>query len=153
MEDRQCCRGKRQHWTRHRVCRSILLTTVALVLVFYPLIWLPMLRFTKAFEGHVLHLDNTLMQSKGIEIHELTYSDNELRISPVSSHGQATAQHTPASADVLPEPTPEPEMKEGPSVDEPAQSTDAHGFEWTVHEGVNFYRKAGSNDPWTEYQS
>ena len=131
----------------------ILLTTVALVLVFYPLIWLPMLRFTKAFEGHVLHLDNTLMQSKGIEIHELTYSDNELRISPVSSPGQATAQHTPASADVLPEPTPEPVVKDGPTVDVPAQSTDAHGFEWTVHEGVNFYRRAGSNDPWTKYEA
>lgn len=132
---------------------SILLTTVALVLVFYPLIWLPMLRFTKAFESHVLHLDNTLMQSKGIEIHELTYSDNELRISPVSSPGQATAQHTPASADVLPEPTPGPVVKDGPSVDVPAQSTDAHGFEWTVHEGVNFYRKAGSNESWTKYEA
>ena len=133
----------------------ILLTTVALVLVFYPLIWLPMLRFTKAFEGHVLHLDNTLMQSKGIEIHELTYSDNELRISPVSSHGQSTAHDTPLPKEDLPEPTPEPEpaMKEGPSIHEPAQSTDAHGFEWTVHGGVNFYRKAGSNEPWTKYEA
>ena len=63
--DRQCCPRKRQHWTRHCVCRVDFTATVALVLVFYPLIWLPMLRFTKAFEGHVLHLDNTLMQSKG----------------------------------------------------------------------------------------
>ena len=132
---------------------SILLTTVGLVLVFYPLIWLPMLRFTKAFEGHVLHLDNTLMQSKGIEIHELTYADNELRIAPLSSPNQTTVQHTPLVKEDMLAPTPEPAMKEGPSVDEPAQSTDAHGFEWTVHEGVNFYRKAGSNDPWTEYQS
>lgn len=130
----------------------ILLTTVALVLVFYPLIWLPMLRFTKAFEGHVLHLDNTLMQSKGIEIHELTYADNELRIAPLSSPNQTTGQDTPLPKEDMLEPTPEPAMKEGPSVDEPAQSIDAHGFEWTVHEGVNFYRKSGSNDPWTKYE-
>lgn len=133
----------------------ILLTTVFMVMTFYPLIWLPMLKFTKALEGHVLLLDNTLMQSKGIEIHELTYSDNELRISPVSSPGQATVQHTPVSAEVLPEATPKPEpaMKEGPSIHDPAQSTDAHGFEWTVHEGLNFYRKAGSNEPWTKYEA
>jgi len=132
---------------------SILLITVGLVMIFYPLVWLPMLKFTKAFEGHVLHLDNSLMQSKGIEIHELSYSDNELRIAPVSSPGQTAEQTTFIATEVSTESASLPAVKEAPSVDVPAQSTDDHGFEWTMHENENFYRKAGSNGPWTKYDA
>ena len=63
----------------------ILFLTLFLVLTFYPLIWLPMLKFTKSFESHVLELDNSLVKSKGIEIHNLTYLNNELRIIPAQN--------------------------------------------------------------------
>lgn len=63
----------------------ILFLTLFLVLLFYPLIWLPMLKFAKSFESHVLELDNSLVKSKGIEIHNLTYLNNELRIIPAQN--------------------------------------------------------------------
>ena len=55
----------------------ILFLTLFLVFFFYPLVWLPMLKFTKSFESHVRLLDDSLV-SKGIEIHNLTYENNEL---------------------------------------------------------------------------
>ena len=58
----------------------ILFLTLFLVFFFYPLVWLPMLKFTKSFESHVRLLDDSLVKSKGIEIHNLTYENNELRI-------------------------------------------------------------------------
>lgn len=125
----------------------ILVTTLGLVLVTYPLIWLPMLKFTKAFEGHVLHLDNTLMESKGIEIHELTYSENELRITPLKT--SSISENMP-SDDV--NATASNEVTLIPPQTHPAQSTDEHGFEWVTHEGAVFYRRAGSNDVWSRHQ-
>ena len=63
----------------------ILAYVAMIVLLFYPLIWVPMLKFAKSFESHVTLLDNSLVQSKGIEAHQLTYENNELRISPIDS--------------------------------------------------------------------
>lgn len=72
----------------------ILLMTIIFVLAFYPLIWLPMLKFTKSFESHVHLLDNSLVESKGIEVHQLTYNNNELRITPVHQTDQSNSSHS-----------------------------------------------------------
>ena len=152
----------------------ILILTLVFVLMFYPLIWLPMLKFTKAFESHVLKLDNSLVDSKGIEVHQLIYEDNQLRIMPVQNNVPAVIQNqTPMtqpistqmppqdpenSSSQLPPPRlesevlqpPPPMPASGPSLDTPAQSTDENGYEWLLHEGKNYYRFTGSNSPWQE---
>ena len=63
----------------------ILAYVTIIVLMFYPLIWVPMLKFAKSFESHVMLLDDSLVESKEIEVHQLTYENNELRISPIDS--------------------------------------------------------------------
>ncbi len=151
----------------------ILILTLMFVLMFYPLIWLPMLKFTKAFESHVLKLDNSLVDSKGIEVHQLIYDDNQLRIMPVKNNVPATVQNqipmpqpVPATASSQlppppldtglaqvaspPAPLPAPMQASGPSIDTPAQSTDENGYEWILHEGKNYYRLTASNSPWQE---
>lgn len=64
----------------------ILFFTTLLVYFTYSLIWIPILKFAKSFESHVLLLDNSLVKSKGIEIHQLSYEENELRITPVNDN-------------------------------------------------------------------
>ncbi|MGB1589572.1 MAG: hypothetical protein ACPHDO_04475, partial [Candidatus Poseidoniaceae archaeon] len=151
----------------------ILILTLMFVLMFYPLIWFPMLKFTKAFESHVLKLDNSLVDSKGIEVHQLIYDDNQLRIMPVKNNVPATVQNqipmtqpVPATASsqlppppldtgvaqvaAPPAPLPAPMPASGPSIDTPAQSTDENGYEWVLHEGKNYYRLTASNSPWQE---
>ena len=59
---------------------GILLFTLLLVYIFYPLVWLPIYKFAKSFESHVYNLDNSLVDSKGIEVHQLNYANNEPRL-------------------------------------------------------------------------
>lgn len=132
----------------------ILFITIFLVFLFYPLIWLPMLKFTKSFESHVMLLDNSLMQSKGIEIHNLDYKNNELTITPATSK---SINQDNFLSERITQPTPNQIMPENfdsnvPSPYAVAQKTDAHGYEWiTSGDGKNWYRKQGSNGKWTEF--
>ena len=133
----------------------ILLVTLFIVLTFYPLIWLPMLKFTKAFESHVLLLDNSLVKKKGIEVHQLTYDNNELRITPVRA-----PQETKPELDDPPVPisaaSPPAEMNmapSGPSIGTTSQSSDEHGFEWIHYNGKDYYRPIGQMIDWKEFQN
>ena len=71
---------------------NIFLFMVIVVLSFYPLVWLPLYKFVKSFESHVFLLDNSLVDSKGIEVHQLNYANNEEH-----DHACSTAQnHEPS---------------------------------------------------------
>lgn len=136
----------------------ILIVTIILVLAFYPLIWLPMLKFTKSFESHVLILDNSLVESKGIEVHQLTYENNELRIAPVHQTGQQNLFYSEEPIDnevqsISIEHVEAPLIDNGPPLDAISNNRDEHGFEWIVHEGNNYYRKSGTTGQWMKYES
>ena len=133
----------------------ILFLTLFLVLFFYPLVWLPMLKFTKSFESHVRLLDDSLVKSKGIEIHNLTYENNELRISPVKKellnvensinpNTKIEEQHNPLTQNV--------ESIIPPPASAVAQNTDQHGYEWfTTVDGKSWYRIQGTTEEWIEF--
>jgi len=137
---------------------TILVFTFILVFAFYPLIWLPMLKFTKSFESHVLLLDNSLVESKGIEVHQLTYDNNELRITPVHQSDQSNSPYSeePINNQVQPisiEHVEKPMIDVGPPIDAISNNRDEHGFEWVVHNGDNYYRKSNTTDQWMKYQN
>lgn len=137
---------------------QILLFNLLLVFSFYSLIWLPMLKFTKSFESHVLLLDNSLVESKGIEVHQLTYDKNELRITPVHQSDQSNSPYSeePINNQAQPisiEHVEEPRNDNGPPVDAISNNKDEHGFEWIVHDGENYYRKSGTSDQWIKYEN
>ena len=137
---------------------TILVFTFILVFAFYPLIWLPMLKFTKSFESHVLLLDNSLVESKGIEVHQLTYDNNELRITPVHQSDQSNPPYSeePINNQVQPisiEHVEKPMIDVGPPIDAISNNRDEHGFEWVVHNGDNYYRKSNTTDQWMKYQN
>lgn len=133
----------------------ILFLTLFLVFIFYPLVWLPMLKFTKSFESHVRLLDESLVKSKGIEIHNLTYENNELRISPVKKESlnvdnsiypntKIEEQHKPLIKTV--------ESIIPPHASAIAQKTDQHGYEWfTTVDGKSWYRIQGTTEEWIEF--
>ena len=134
----------------------ILLMTIILVLAFYPLIWLPMLKFTKSFESHVLLLDNSLVKSKGIEVHQLTYDNNELRITPLHQTVQSNPPHSEEPINKQAQPIPleyveQPMIDVGPPIDAVSNNKDEHGFEWIVHNGDNYYRKSDTTNQWMKY--
>ena len=136
----------------------ILVFTFILVFAFYPLIWLPMLKFTKSFESHVLLLDNSLVESKGIEVHQLTYDNNELRITPVHQSNQSNSPHSeePINNQAQPislEHVEKPMIDVGPPIDAISNNRDEHGFEWIVHNGDDYYRKSNTTDQWMKYQN
>jgi TM2 domain-containing membrane protein YozV len=136
----------------------ILVSTFILVFAFYPLIWLPMLKFTKSFESHVLLLDNSLVESKGIEVHQLTYDNNELRITPVHQSDQSNSPYSeePINNQAQPisiEHVEKPMIDVGPPIDAISNNRDEHGFEWVVHNGDNYYRKSNTTDQWMKYQN
>ena len=137
---------------------TILVFTFILVFAFYPLIWLPMLKFTKSFESHVLLLDNSLVESKGIEVHQLTYDNNELRITPVHQTDQSNLPHyeEPINNQAQPislEHMEKPMIDVGPPINAVSNNKDEHGFEWIVHNGDNYYRKSDTTDQWMKYQN
>lgn len=137
---------------------QILLFNLFLVFSFYSLIWLPMLKFTKSFESHVLLLDNSLVESKGIEVHQLTYDNNELRITPVHQSDQPNSPHSkePINNQAQPislEHVEKPMIDVGPPIDAISNNRDEHGFEWIVHNGDNYYRKSDTTDQWMKYQN
>ena len=137
---------------------TILVFTFILVFAFYPLIWLPMLKFTKSFESHVLLLDNSLVESKGIEVHQLTYDNNELRITPVHQSDQSNSPYSeePINNQAQPislEHVEKPMVDVGPPIDAISNNIDEHGFEWVVHNGDNYYRKSNTTDRWMKYQN
>lgn len=139
---------------------TILLITVLFVLFFYPLIWLPMLKFTKAFESHVILLDESLVKSKGIEVHQLTYEDNQLRIMPMKEGEGINIPQNLVEESPIAETTPPPIVSNppevpssAPSLDLVAQNTDENGYEWLEYEGKNYYRLIGSKSPWEEFQN
>ncbi|MBL6747777.1 MAG: hypothetical protein ISP85_02185 [Candidatus Poseidonia sp.] len=137
---------------------QILLFNLLLVFSFYSLIWLPMLKFTKSFESHVLLLDNSLVESKGIEVHQLTYDNNELRITPVHQSDQPNSPHSkePINNQAQPislEHVEKPMIDVGPPIDAISNNRDEHGFEWIVHNGDNYYRKSDTTDQWMKYQN
>ena len=136
----------------------ILVPTFILLFSFYPLIWLPMLKFTKSFESHVLLLDNSLVESKGIEVHQLTYDNNELRITPVHQSDQSNSPYSeePINNQAQPisiEHVEAPLIDHGPPLDAISNNRDEHGFEWIVHEGNNYYRKSGTTGQWMKYEN
>jgi TM2 domain-containing membrane protein YozV len=137
---------------------TILVFTFILVFAFYPLIWLPMLKFTKSFESHVLLLDNSLVESKGIEVHQLTYDNNELRITPVHQTSQSNSPHSGEpinnqAQSISLEHVEKPVIDVGPPIDAISNNRDEHGFEWIVHNGDNYYRISNTTDKWTKYQN
>ena len=137
---------------------TILVFTFILVFAFYPLIWLPMLKFTKSFESHVLLLDNSLVESKGIEVHQLTYDNNELRITPVHKNDQSNSPHSEEPINNQAQPislqhVEKPMIDVGPPADAIPSNRDEHGFEWIVHNGDNYYRKSNTTDQWMKYQN
>lgn len=137
---------------------TILVFTFILVFAFYPLIWLPMLKFTKSFESHVLLLDNSLVESKGIEVHQLTYDNNELRITPVHQTDQSNLPHSeePINNQAQPislEHMEKPMIDVGPPINAVSNNKDEHGFEWIVHNGDNYYRRSDTTDQWMKYQN
>ena len=131
----------------------ILFITLLLVFLFYPLIWLPMLKFTKSFESHVLLLDNSLVKSKGIEIHNLDYKNNELRITPATNNPAVIDNGHLDRAVLSTKQKVVPEVFEfnTPSPDAVAQTIDDDGYEWiSSDDGRNWYRPQGSNGTWIE---
>ena len=136
----------------------ILLFTVLLVYTFYPLVWLPIYKFAKSFESHVYNLDNSLVESKGIEVHQLNYANNELTITPVqqtNSMGKASVSKSANVEAIQPsvESTNPQQIDTGPSINAFSENRDQHGFEWIVHNGDNYYRQAGSTDKWVKFQN
>lgn len=133
----------------------ILFLTLFLVLVFYPLVWLPMLKFTKSFESHVLLLDDSLVKSKGIEIHNLTYENNELRISPVKEESLNVDNSNNPNSKIQEQHKPLIETVESiipPPASAVAQNTDQHGYEWfTTVDGKSWYRIQGTTEEWIEF--
>jgi len=137
---------------------GILLFTVLLVYAFYPLVWLPIYKFAKSFESHVYNLDNSLVDSKGIEVHQLNYANNELTITPVQQTNTMVQPSVPESDNVETiqpsvESTNPQQIDTGPSINAVSENRDQHGFEWIVHNGNNYYRQAGTNDQWVKYQN
>ena len=137
---------------------NIFLFMVIVVLSFYPLVWLPLYKFVKSFENHVLLLDNSLVDSKGIEVHQLNYANNELTITPVQQNNSTNEASVPESNNVETiqptiESTNSQQLDTGPSINVVSENRDQHGFEWIVHNGNNYYRKAGTNDQWVKYQN
>ena len=124
---------------------TILAITIVMLALFYPLIWIPMLKFTKSFESHVLMLDNSLVRSKGIEVHQLQYENNELRITPMKTK----QQNNPNSVDLSINPSTIPNQ---PSIDAIPQNYDQHGFEWLCYNEKNYYRPIGQKIDWQEYE-
>jgi TM2 domain-containing membrane protein YozV len=146
-----------------------------MVLMFYPLVWLPMLKFTKSLESHVMLLDNSLVEKKGIEIHELTYENNELRITPKGSVSttksevpqmistESTMQPQQMTSQVDDEASMTlsashvsqvlPVTSSGPSIDMNPESTDQHGYEWIKHNHEDYYREIGLKEEWTKFQN
>ena len=135
----------------------ILFITLFLVFFFYPLVWLPMLKFTKSFESHVRLLDDSLVKSKGIEIHNLTYENNELRISPIKNQPLNLSNHNDAITNIQEHHTSQLETVSpaiSPDKSAVAQITDQHGYEWiTTADGKDWYRTQGSNDDWIEFSN
>ena len=139
------------------VC-SIFLFTVFIVAAFYPLVWLAIYKFVKSFEGHVLLLDNSLVDSKGIEVHQLNYANNELTITPVQQTNTMGKPSVPESDNVETiqpsvESTNSQQIDTGPSINAVSENRDQHGFEWIVHNGDNYYRQAGTTDQWVKFQN
>ena len=137
---------------------GILLFTLLLVYIFYPLVWLPIYKFAKSFESHVYNLDNSLVDSKGIEVHQLNYANNELTITPVqqtNTMDQASILKSDNVETIQPsiESTNGQQTDSGPSIHKVSENRDQHGFEWIVHNGDNYYRKAGTADEWVKYQN
>jgi len=133
----------------------ILFLTIFLVLFFYPLVWLPMLKFTKSFESHVRLLDDSLVKSKGIEIHNLSYEGNELRISPAEKQPREFNNTNDALTKIQQQDTSRTQTVSSiasPDVFAVAQTTDQHGYEWykTV-DGKSWYRTQGSTEEWIEF--
>ena len=117
-----------------------------------------MLKFTKSFESHVLLLDNSLVESKSIEIHQLTYDNNELRITPVQQTSQSNPSIFVEPVNNLAQLNPtqhleNPIVYTGPPVDAISNNKDEHGFEWIVHAGNNYYRKSGTSGQWVKYEN
>jgi TM2 domain-containing membrane protein YozV len=140
------------------IVAQILIFTCILVFAFYPFVWLPMLKFTKSFESHVLLLDNSLVESRGIEVHQLTYENNELRIAPVHQTGQQNLFNSeePINNEVQSNSLEHVEttlIDHGPPLDAISNNRDEHGFEWIVHEGNNYYRKSGTTGQWMKYEN
>ena len=133
----------------------ILFLTLFLVFFFYPLVWLPMLKFTKSFESHVRLLDDSLVKSKGIEIHNLTYENNELRISPAKNQPLNISKNKDAFTKIQEHHTTQIQTVSSttsPDISAVAQITDQHGYEWiTTTDGKDWYRTQGSNDDWIEF--
>ena len=137
---------------------GILLFTLLLVYAFYPLVWLPIYKFAKSFESHVYNLDNSLVESKGIEVHQLNYANNELTITPVQQPNSMNQASVPKSDNVETiqpsvESTNSQQIDSGPPINSVSENRDQHGFEWIVHNGDNYYRQAGTNDQWVKYQN
>lgn len=151
---------------------AIFTVTVIMLIAIYPLIWLPMLKFTKSLESHVMMLDDQLVQKKGIEIHELMYENNELRILPshqstnesaqkeeIVSIGEHIDENQNAENESVVEEQSQPlvvteefhTISKVPDANTEAQKTDEHGFEWVQHNGENYYRQVGSMSEWTKY--
>lgn len=134
----------------------IFLMTVTLVVMFYPLIWFPILKFSKSFESHVLNLDNSLVDSRRIEVHQLAYDGNELRITPLEENNQTKSDHlrepfndqTDHHSSV---PRKEFAVNKGPPLDATPDSIDEHGFEWIVHDTEHYYRQANTTAQWVKY--
>ena len=135
----------------------ILLLTLFLVFFFYPLVWLPMLKFTKSFESHVRLLDDSLVKSKGIEIHNLTYENNELRISPVKKESLHSSNSINSNTKIQQQHEPQTQTVESvipPPASAVAQNTDQHGYEWfTTVDGKSWYRIQGTTEEWIEFLS
>jgi hypothetical protein len=133
----------------------ILFLTIFLVFFFYPLVWLPMLKFTKSFESHVRLLDDSLVKNKGIEIHNLTYTNNELIISPAKNLPPNVSYNNDTISKVQEQYTPQMQtvsLITSPDISAVAQITDQHGYEWiTTAEGKDWYRTQGSKDDWIEF--
>ena len=136
----------------------IFLFTALVVLMFYPLVWLPLYKFVKSFESHVFLLDNSLVESKGIEVHQLNYANNELTITPVqqtNTMGQPSVPEFDNVETIQPsvESTNSQQVDSGPSINAVSENRDQHGFEWIVHNGDNYYRHAGTTDQWVKFQN
>ena len=113
-----------------------------------------MLKFTKSFESHVRLLDDSLVKSKGIEIHNLTYENNELRISPARNQPFNLSNNNYAITNIQEPHTSQLETVSSAisDISAVAQITDEYGYEWiTTADGKDWHRTQGSNDDWTEF--
>ena len=136
---------------------GILLFTLLLVYIFYPLVWLPIYKFAKSFESHVYNLDNSLVDSKGIEVHQLNYANNGLTITPVQQTNTMDQASVPKSDNVETiqpsiESTNAQQTDSGPSIHTVSENRISMDLR-IVHNGDNYYRKAGTADEWVKYQN